>query len=71
MSATYTKATVEVTGVLRGKRIFRTIDVRWNAARGVEQGFIPAREGVPAQHRIFYRHPHGIAPLLITRFISR
>lgn len=73
-------ATVETTGTNRGQRFFRQQVVEYDTTRPVEENFIPAREGVPAQHRIFVRDTTNrferqtgvtLRPELITRFLLR
>lgn len=72
-------ATIEITGTNRGQRFFRQHVVEYDTARPVEESFIPAREGVPTQHRIFVRDTTNrferqigvtLRPELITRFVE-
>ena len=71
-----TRATVQTTGLVNGKRIFHSRQVTYDPAR-IERNFIPAAEGRPAQHRIFALEPRDprldgdrFAPVLITSVLS-
>ena len=76
MEHTLIRARVQTTGVVNGNRVFTSREVVYDSSR-IERNFIPARDGVPPQHRIFARLPHDprldgdrFAPVLITSVLS-